>query len=141
MKLVAIAIVVCLSLCATLAVAADYNVSDDFVSNNLVYNINGSTNPTLTLVRGSTYTFAVSALGHPFWIKTVQSTTQANAYQTGVTNNGTSNSTLTFVVPVNAPSTLFYNCEFHSTMTGQINVVNPTSVSAQSWGRIKFLYR
>ena len=36
--------------------------------------------------------------------------------------------TLTWVVAMGAPNTLFYNCGLHSTMTGQINVVNPASV-------------
>jgi hypothetical protein len=41
-------------------------------------------------------------------------------YTTGVTDPSTS--TVTFVVPVNAPSTLYYYCSVHSNMGGQINV-------------------
>lgn len=142
MKLVAIAIAVCLSLSvAAVAVAADFNVNDAFISGVLVYQVNGATNPTLTLVRGSTYTFAVSAVGHPFWIKTAQVTGTGSAYTSGITNNGVDVGTVTFAVPVSAPATLFYACEFHSTMAGQITVTNPTTVGAQSWGRIKQLYR
>ncbi len=86
------------------------------------YVINGSNNPTLNLIRGTTYTFNINAAGHPFWIKTTQTTGQANTYATGITNNGTANGTLTFIVAGNAPSTLYYNCEYHSSMAGIINI-------------------
>ena len=81
-------------------------------------------NPTLTLVEGETYTFNIQALGHPFWIKTVSSTGTENAYNNGVTNNGIANGTITFTVPYDAPSTLYYNCQFHSSMAGEINIIN-----------------
>ena len=86
------------------------------------YLINGSDNPTLNLIRGLTYTFNISAVSHPFWIKTTQTTGQANAYSTGITANGTASGTLTFVVDAGAPSTLYYNCEHHSSMRGVINI-------------------
>ena len=47
-----------------------------------------------------------------------------DAYNDGVTGNGTQSGVLTFVVPTNAPAQLFYNCEFHSVMTGVINVID-----------------
>ena len=81
-------------------------------------------NPTLTLVEGETYTFNIQALGHPFWIKTVISTGTENAYNSGVTNNGIANGTITFTVPYDAPSTLYYNCQFHSSMAGKINIID-----------------
>jgi len=90
------------------------------------YTINSSSNPTLTLKKGGTYTFDVSAGGHPFWIKTAQVTGTGDAYNTGVTNNGIASGTITFTVPEDAPSTLYYICQFHSSMTGTINVVAGT---------------
>lgn len=90
------------------------------------YIINSSSNPTLTLKRGGTYTFNVSASGHPFWIKTAQVTGTGSAYNTGVTNNGTQSGTITFTVPEDAPSTLYYICQFHGSMVGTINVVEGT---------------
>ena len=87
------------------------------------YQIDGSNNPTLTLVRGFTYTFNVNASGHPFFIKTSASTGTGNQYNTGVTNNGVQVGTLTFVVPSNAPATLYYICQYHSSMVGTINTV------------------
>lgn len=89
------------------------------------YLINSVANPTLNLVRGSNYTFNISASGHPFWIKSVRSTGTGNAFNTGVTGNGTDNGTLTFSVPTNAPNQLFYNCQFHGSMTGDIIITDP----------------
>src|SRR5215510_9866636 len=105
------------------------------------YVINGTNNPDLNLVRGQTYVFQVNAVGHPFWIKSIRSTGTENAYNNGVTNNGTQSGSVTFVVPGNAPSTLFYNCEFHSNMTGQLNISDQTPALQQTWGRTKAIYR
>jgi len=89
------------------------------------YVINGQSNPTLTVSKGKTYVFNLNIVGsHPFWIKTNISTGTGNAYNTGVTNNGANSGTITFDVPYNAPSTLYYNCQYHSSMAGTINVVN-----------------
>ena len=88
------------------------------------YEVSGFTNPTLTLVRGFTYYFNVSASGHPFWIKTSQVTGTASAYNDGVTNNGTANGVITFTVPWNSHNTLYYICQFHGSMTGVINTVS-----------------
>ena len=92
------------------------------------YVINGQNNPNLALVRGFSYSFTISASGHPFWIKTIQGIGSGNAYTNGVTGNGTSVGTLTFAVPTNAPSLLFYNCQLHSAMTGQLNIEDPPVV-------------
>ena len=86
--------------------------------------LNDSENPDLSLARGQTYTFTVNASGHPFYIKSVQGNSNANAYNNGVTNNGTQLGTITFVVPMDAPDTLYYNCQFHELMTGQINITD-----------------
>ena len=104
------------------------------------YRINNVNDPTLALTRGQTYTFNINASGHPFWIKTVASTGTGNAFTNGVTGNGTDSGTLTFEVPMNAPATLHYNCEFHSPMTGTINISNPVPVRPNSWGNLKQRY-
>lgn len=89
------------------------------------YLINGVADPTLTLVRGYTYYFNVNASGHPFYIQTVSGAYSAgNVYNSGVTNNGTQNGTLTFSVPLDAPANLYYVCQFHSGMAGAFNVVD-----------------
>ena len=89
-----------------------------------VYSINGQPNPAITLKRGVTYTFELKATGHPFWIKTQNSTGIANAYTDGVAGNGLERGTLTFNVPANAPATLHYNCQLHDMMNGVITIVD-----------------
>jgi hypothetical protein len=94
------------------------------------YTINTQTNPTLTLVRGSTYTFNISAAGHPFHIQTVSGAYSAGSvYTTGVTNPGADTGTITFVVPVGAPNTLYYVGQNYAVMGGTINIVNATATT------------
>ena len=81
-----------------------------------------ASNPDITLKRGSTYTFNIDAPGHPFLVKEVQGTGTANLYNEGVTNNGAISGSVTFTVPMDAPDTLFYNCEFHGSMTGTFTI-------------------
>ena len=80
-------------------------------------------NPTLYLYRGFTYHFIINSPGHPFYINSVNGTGTGNAYNDGVTNNGTESGTIAFMVPMNAPSTLYYNCQYHGAMNGTINIV------------------
>lgn len=87
-------------------------------------------NPELELTRGSTYEFAVNTPGHPFFIKTNQSTGTDDTFDEGVTNNGASTGTITFTVPDNAPDVLFYICEFHGSMTGRIRIVDANETSS-----------
>ena len=86
------------------------------------YSIDGNSNPTLNLVRGNTYTFNVNAAGHPFWIKTAPVTGTGSAYNDGVTNNGVAVGTISFTVPLYAPSTLYYICQIHSSMQGILSI-------------------
>lgn len=119
-------VVVALALLAALSTAPSASYAFNVVNNSFIsYVIDGVTNPTLTLTRGQTYTFSISAVGHPFWIKTVPGIGTGNAFSTGVTGNGTQSGTLTFVVPNSAPDPLYYNCEFHGSMTGQLHIVSP----------------
>ena len=88
------------------------------------YFIDGVQQATLTLYEGATYTFNVNASSHPFYLsETINGTRNGgSAYETGVTGGGAEVGTVTFVVPRNAPSTLYYYCSAHSNMGGQINV-------------------
>ena len=88
------------------------------------YLINDQQNPEITLKRGITYTFELKATGHPFWIKSKNSTGKTNAYDNGVIGNGTERGTLTFAVPKDAPALLHYNCEVHDIMNNIIHVIN-----------------
>jgi hypothetical protein len=92
-----------------------------------VFNGEGLTNvnnPNFTFKRGGTYTFNVNTPGHPFLINTVQGLGTANKYTVGITNNGAVSGAITFTVPMSAPPTLYYNCEFHPSMTGIITITN-----------------
>lgn len=93
-------------------------------SGNLDYIFNGVNGPNFTFKRGTTYTFNVNAAGHPFYIKSIQGDTTANAFNEGVTNNGAEVGIVTFLVPLTAPETLYYNCSLHPRMTGLITIIN-----------------
>ena len=92
--------------------------------------------PTLYLIRGQTYKFTNNTGGHPFRIQsTVAQAGGGTQYNSGVTNNdatGASNQTLTFVVPMDAPDTLYYQCTAHPAMTGTIHVITQGSSGLQS---------
>ena len=85
------------------------------------YFIDGVQQATLTLYEGTTYTFnnLSHVDGHPFRFSTTASPNYSD-YTTGVTDPSTA--TVTFLVPVGAPSTLYYYCAAHNGMGGQINV-------------------
>ena len=95
-------------------------------------------NATINLVRGRTYKLVINATGHPFWIQTVPGGYSSNnIYNSGVTNNGIESGTITFAVPNDAPNTLFYACQFHSTMRGTINITGIGSGTGQGTGPVK----
>lgn len=86
--------------------------------------------PNLYLVRGETYRFVNNTGGHPFRIQsTTSSSGGGTKYDDGVQNSdGTVNDagngvTLTFVVPMDAPDTLYYQCTSHPNMFGTINIL------------------
>ena len=81
-----------------------------------------TSNPTLYLQKGKNYRFSVNASGHPFFINTVNSTGVGNSYNDGVTNNGVAVGIITFKIPYDAPDILYYNCQHHSSMNGEIRV-------------------
>lgn len=98
------------------------------------YLVNGVPNDTLFLYRGLTYTFNINASGHPFWIQTVPgSYDSGNVYSEGVENNGTTSGNIVFTVPTTAPDTLYYVCQFHPSMSGQITTLAlPSSGTSNS---------
>jgi hypothetical protein len=70
--------------------------------------------PTLIikLLKGRYLHFNMSTTGHPFFINTIQGTGTANAYASGVTNNGAVSGRITFTVPMDAPGTLYTTVSF-----------------------------
>lgn len=91
---------------------------------------NSDDDPTIYLHRGQTYHFAVNAVGHPFYIKTAQTTGTTDQFTSGVTNNGADQGTITFTVPHDAPATLYYICSVHSGMSGTINILEAAGSTA-----------
>ena len=94
--------------------------------------------PTLTLKRGDLYTFSVNSLNivnaisietQPFIIATNRSTDSKFRYNNGVTNNGTTFGTVTFIVPFDAPDTLFYVNGNDVNASGVINIVDELPLS------------
>lgn len=78
--------------------------------------------PTLYVYRGFRYAFDNSILGvaHPFRIQSTQGLT-GTPYTAG--QSGSGQSVLYWTVPMDAPSTLYYQCTQHALMNGTINVV------------------
>tara|TARA_B100000945_G_scaffold312870_1_gene308000 strand:+ start:528 stop:2372 length:1845 start_codon:yes stop_codon:yes gene_type:complete len=97
--------------------------------------VTGTNDPTLYLIRGQTYKF-VNNTGtqHPFRIQTDGPTQGGGTqYNDGVTNNDADNGvTLTFVVPMDAPDTLYYQCTLHTEMFGTINILSQGGSGLQS---------
>ena len=84
------------------------------------YHFDGVTAPAITLIRGTTYTFDLSDSsnsGHPLVFAN-----GGASYTTGITTTGTagtSGASVTFVVPLSAPSTgLTYLCSVHGAAMG-----------------------
>ena len=103
------------------------NASETIFTNvgNGAYTINSRNNPTINLIRGNTYEFTLNVVGsHPTWIQTQGGAyNTAYVYNSGVLGNGANNgATLSFTVPYDAPDTLYYQCQFHPMMFGQINI-------------------
>jgi len=81
---------------------------------------NTTNDPVLYLKKGQTYYFVNnSGGGHPLQIRVSNG---GGAYSSGVANNGASSGVITFTVPMDAPSTLYYQCTAHSNMGNTINI-------------------
>jgi hypothetical protein len=102
----------------------NFRVSSTGVS---AYVIDYSPNPALTLVRGNTYVFNLNlSVASPFWIKTSPTQGVGDAYTDGVSRNGSQDGNITFTVPQDAPSTLYYASETQFNMQGQLAIIDGT---------------
>ena len=94
--------------------------------NSSKYYIDGIQTKSLILKKGYTYYFDSTdstTNNHPLFIGTTSSGgSYTYEYTSGVTNSRTTNGTLTFVVPSDSPSTLYYNCGNHVSMGGSITI-------------------
>ena len=91
---------------------------------------------TIYLLRGQKYVFSLagSVSGHPFHLQTTDNGgayDSGNLYTTGVVNAGADSGDITFTVPYNAPDTLYYRCQYHSGMGGQVTIKNLTANDLQ----------
>ncbi len=105
----------------TFTQAGNYTVS----GNDRTGSISGNNLP-LAFNEGDTVNFNVNAVGHPLWIKTIQGTGTSNAVTNGVTGNGAESGTVTWVIPTSGvQGTYYYQCEYHNSMYGTINISAP----------------
>jgi len=100
-----------------------YVVTNNGSSN---YIIDGAAQPVLSMTRGVQYTFDLSGVStsHPFRLATTENGS-GGQYTTGWTTNGTqgqAGANAVFIVPADAPATLYYYCGNHNGMGNSINV-------------------
>ena len=106
-------------------------VSYTVASGSGVYTFSGTRsgdNPEIgPLRRGGTYTFDLTATGHPFYLTTDNGTNYVSGsyvgeYTTGVTGSRNETGQLVITVDASAPDTLYYQCGLHSAMRGTIQI-------------------
>ena len=94
--------------------------------NSSKYYIDAIKTKSLILKKGYTYYFDSTdstTNNHPLFIGTTSSGgSYTYEYTSGVTNSRTTNDTLTFIVPSDSPSTLYYNCGNHVSMGWSITI-------------------
>ena len=93
-------------------------------NNTYLFTPNGLTrNPTLTLYRGQTYKFDINSPGNPFSIKQLRSSGASDRYiSDGIDNQAVETGTITFTVPHDSPSVLYYQSENDADLGGTIHV-------------------
>ena len=93
-----------------------------------IFYFDGVANPTLTLIRGTSYSFNLSdssVSGHPLIFTNGGASYTSGVVTTGVA--GTSGASVTFTVPSNAPATgLAYACSVHGAGMGNLITTVPT---------------
>ena len=109
--------------------SADNSTSDNgttfkVTANGGKYYLDGTQTKSLNLKKGNTYHFDLSdssTNSHPFYIGTTSGgSNYTGEYTSGITSSRTTTGTLTFIVPSDSPTTLYYNCGNHSGMGGTI---------------------
>ena len=90
------------------------------------YYLDGISTKSINLKNGNTYHLDLSRSStnsHPFFISTSSNEGNYNdEYTSGITNSRETTGTLTFVIPSNLSSNLYYNCGAHSGMGGSISI-------------------
>jgi hypothetical protein len=97
------------------------------------YTVNGVANGLISFERGKKYRIHMNASGHPFWIQTVSGAySSGNVYSTGVTNGGEDVGYILVELPQNAPDSLYYACQYHSSMQGSISVQSQDTITTNA---------
>jgi hypothetical protein len=110
--------------------AVDYYIAN---SGSGSYTVNGVANGLITFERGKKYRIHMNASGHPFWIQTVSGAySSGNVYSTGITNGGEDVGYILVELPQNAPDSLYYACQFHSSMQGSISVQSDNTITTNA---------
>ena len=103
------------------------------------YSVDGfadTTFPDLTLVRGQLYNFNFTNVSgsHPIALRLANGSTTAVPGTTG--NNasvGVNGIIVTYQVPLDAPSTIYYQCAVHGSMIGTINITGGSRAIQYNW--------
>jgi len=89
-----------------------------------------STNdPILVIRKGDTLTFSINATGHPMYIKQYKGSVvqgSADAYNTGVTNNGTQSGFMIWATDTVPAGLYYYICSNHAAMANYIVILSET---------------
>jgi hypothetical protein len=110
--------------------AVDYYITN---SGSGSYTVNGVANGLITFERGKKYRIYINASGHPFWIQTVSGAySSGNVYSTGITNGGEDVGHILVELPQNAPDSLYYACQYHSSMQGSISVQSDNTITTNA---------
>ncbi len=107
------------------AISSTYTVTTEDEGDNYVYIFtpDGLTrNPALTLYRGQTYSFDITAPNNPFSIKTVRVAGPLERYTDGVSASAVQSGTITFTVPSDSPDVLFYVSEVDANTGGVFSI-------------------
>ena len=97
------------------------------------YTVNGVSNGLITFEKGKKYRIHINASGHPFWIQTVSGAySSGNVYSTGITNGGEDVGYILVELPQNAPDSLYYACQYHSSMQGSISVQSENTITTNA---------
>ena len=122
----------------SIASAFSVEVVADGSNNQYVFTPDGFTpDPVLTLYKGQTYTFNINSPGNPFSIKTARSTGIDDRYSflSSIDNYGVEVGTMTFTVPNDAPTLLYYQSENDINLGGMIQIydlADATSINVEA---------
>ena len=99
-------------------------LQNEGANNQYVFTPDGFTpDPILKIYKGHTYTFVINSPGNPFSIKLSRSIGSIDRYiNRNIDNYAVTDGTITFTVPLDAPSILYYQSETDINLGGSIEV-------------------